>query len=40
MLSSAEGEVLCRQPPGCLLLDAEGQSGRGLASAVQEKLSN
>lgn len=42
MLSSSErGEVLGRQPPGCLLpLDAEGQSGQGLASAVQERLSN
>ena len=41
MLSSAEGgEVLGRQPPGYLLLDAEGQSSPGLVSAVQEKLSN
>lgn len=42
MLSSSEGgEVLGRQPPGCLLpLDAEGPSGQGLASAVQERLSN
>lgn len=42
MLSSAErGEVLGRELPGCLLpLDAEGQSGQGLASAVQEQLSN